>query len=224
MGSEKYQIKITRNGPYIVTGGVPLTRMRIEYDDEGYSAFYRTVETYDVPGTYALCRCGHSKTKPFCDGSHAGCGFDGTETAKRKGLMDRARVIKGPGIHLYDIEGLCAYARFCHSKKGDVWTLTERSGDALCKEEAIKEACNCPAGRLIAVDAWTGRILEPEYEPGISIIEDPAEGGDGPIWVKGGIPIIGENGTEYEPRNRVTLCRCGRSRNKPFCNGIHADR
>lgn len=224
MSTDKYRIRVTQNGPYIVSGGVPLQRERIEYDDEGYSILYKKVQTYDVPETYALCRCGHSKTMPFCDGSHVNCKWDGTETARRKDLLSHAKIYRGTGIKLYDIEGLCAYARFCHSKHGDTWTLAEQSGNPFKKEEAIKEACNCPAGRLVAVDAWTERIIEPTYEPCISIIEDPAEGGGGPIWVKGGILIIGADGKEYEPRNRVTLCRCGRSVNKPFCNGIHADR
>ena len=38
----------------------------------------------------------------------------------------------------------------------------------------------------------------------------------------GGIPIHGADGQAYEVRNRVTLCRCGRSANKPYCDGAHA--
>jgi CDGSH-type Zn-finger protein len=45
----------------------------------------------------------------------------------------------------------------------------------------------------------------------------------GPLWISGGVPIISCDGTEYEVRNRVTLCRCGRSGNKPFCDGTHVD-
>ena len=53
------------------------------------------------------------------------------------------------------------------------------------------------------------------------LIENPEAGTSGPIWVKGGIPIESADGTEYETRNRVTLCRCGQSKNKPFCDGAH---
>ena len=53
------------------------------------------------------------------------------------------------------------------------------------------------------------------------MIEDPQEECSGPLWVKGGIPVNGPNGTEYEQRNRVTLCRCGASANKPYCDGTH---
>ena len=36
------------------------------------------------------------------------------------------------------------------------------------------------------------------------------------------VQVIGADGFEYERRNRQTLCRCGQSENKPFCNGAHA--
>ncbi len=54
------------------------------------------------------------------------------------------------------------------------------------------------------------------------MIEDPQEGVSGPLWVRGGIPVVSADGTPYEVRNRVTLCRCGASQNKPFCDGSHA--
>jgi CDGSH-type Zn-finger protein len=54
------------------------------------------------------------------------------------------------------------------------------------------------------------------------LIEDTAKQVSGPIWVRGGIPVLSADGTTYEIRNRLTLCRCGRSANKPFCDGAHA--
>jgi CDGSH-type Zn-finger protein len=44
----------------------------------------------------------------------------------------------------------------------------------------------------------------------------------GPLWLRGGVQVIGADGFHYELRNRVTLCRCGASQNKPFCDGTHA--
>jgi CDGSH-type Zn-finger protein len=44
---------------------------------------------------------------------------------------------------------------------------------------------------------------------------------DGPLWVRGGVRITGSDGRDYEVRNRATLCRCGASSNKPFCDGTH---
>jgi hypothetical protein len=66
-----------------------------------------------------------------------------------------------------------------------------------------------------------GKPIEPPFIPSISLIEEPARKGSGPLWVKGGIPVESADGTTYEVRNRVTLCRCGASRNKPFCDGSH---
>ena len=54
------------------------------------------------------------------------------------------------------------------------------------------------------------------------MIEDTEKKVSGPIYVRGGIPVVSADGKTYEIRNRVTLCRCGRSDNKPFCNGSHA--
>ncbi len=61
-------IKTRENGPFLVTGLVEIT------DHLG--------NKYDLTGkaNVALCRCGHSKNKPFCDGSHRGCGFVAGET------------------------------------------------------------------------------------------------------------------------------------------------
>jgi len=80
---------------------------------------------------------------------------------------------------------------------------------------------DCPAGRLVAWDKKTGRPIEPHFEPSIVLIEDPKMKCSGPIWVRGGIPVIGAEGFAYEIRNRVTLCRCGASSNKPFCDAKH---
>ena len=71
-------------------------------------------------------------------------------------------------------------------------------------------------------DKQRGAALEPDLAQSIGLIEDPAEACSGPIWLRGGIALIAADGTEYEVRNRVTLCRCGESKNKPFCDGAHA--
>ena len=73
--------------------------------------------------------------------------------------------------------------------------------------------------------AWsmdaTGEPLEPTYERSIGLIQDPVNACLGPIWLRGGVQLVGGDGFEYEVRNRVTLCRCGASKNKPFCDGAH---
>jgi len=72
------KIKVTKNGPYIVSGGLLLAKEIIVSDENGDSKGYKKREKYDHLAEYALCRCGASRNKPFCDGTHARVGFDGT--------------------------------------------------------------------------------------------------------------------------------------------------
>jgi CDGSH-type Zn-finger protein len=74
----------------------------------------------------------------------------------------------------------------------------------------------------VVQDKETGKEVENKLPPSIGLVEDPALGCSGPLWVMGGIRIESSDGTPYEVRNRVALCRCGASVNKPFCNGSHA--
>jgi len=216
----KGKIKVTADGPYLVTGAIPLNREIIVSDDEGIALRWEKGEKFPDKETYVLCRCGRSKTMPYCDGAHVKSGFVGDETADMRKYMEQAETTTGPGLVLTDVVKLCAIARFCH-RDGDAWALTENSGDPKAKETAIQETMDCPAGRIVAWDKKTGKPIEPAFEPSISVIEDPYKNVSGPLWVKGGVPIESADGTVYEIRNRVTLCRCGNSNNKPFCDGRH---
>ena len=211
------KIKVTKNGPYIVTGHVPLFQKRIVPKGKGYE--FKSGRKLPQAEKYSLCRCGKSENKPFCDGLHKKTGFVGTETASKDKFEERAELLEGPGIDLLD-DNRCAFARFCHREKGDVWELTENSDRKAYRKEAIRAAVDCPAGRLVAVDK-TGKAIEAEYEPSIYIMEDVEEEVSGGIFVRGNIPIESEDGQIYEIRNRVTLCRCGQSENKPFCDATH---
>ncbi len=220
ISGDSMKITVTKNGPYIVTGRVPLIQEEICNDDAGYCHTWRRVKEFPVEDTYALCRCGRSSNKPFCDGTHGRTGFSGTETAGDEPYLRHPRLYHGPALELCDYENLCAHARFCMRPAG-VWSLTEDSGNPEAKDQAIEEACNCPSGRLVLKDLETGRIIEPMLEKSIVLIENPARGEHGPIWVRGGIPVVSADGKPYTVRNRMTLCRCGKSRNKPFCDGSH---
>lgn len=215
------KVTITKNGPYLVSGKLPLRKEIILADKKGESVAWGKGNEFPEKENYTLCRCGRSKGKPYCDGTHAKIEFDGTETASREPYLKQANAIEGQELVLTDVQKLCAYARFCHPQ-GGVWLLTQQSDNLGSKELAIKEACNCPSGRLVIRDKQTGQSIEPELEPSISLIEDPEQNCSGPIWLKGGVPLEFSDGTGYETRNRVTLCRCGKSRNKPFCDGTHA--
>jgi CDGSH-type Zn-finger protein len=217
---ERQKITITHAGPYIVSGDIPLNQAFIEPDAEGNSVEWSQGRAYETKETYALCRCGHSKNKPFCDGSHAKVGWDRPETASRTPYLEAVKMYPGKAVSMLDREELCVGARFC-DRGLNAWNYAMKSGaeHPEYEEAAVYEACNCPSGRLTVEK--DGELIEPELEREISLAEDKARGVRGPLAVKGGITLVSEDGTEYELRNRYTLCRCGLSRNLPFCDASH---
>lgn len=220
MSEKKGRIKVIPNGPYEVTGGIPMSKWNIVPDDKGDSHHWKEVMQYPQQEVYSLCRCGQSHNKPYCDGTHTVIEWNGTETASRDTYLQQAKRLRGPDLELTDATRLCASGRFCHPA-GGTWKLTKKSDNKEARDRAIQQACNCPSGRLVAWDKVSGLPLEPDFQPSIGIIEDPQQKVSGPIWARGGIPVESGDGTEYEIRNRVTLCRCGRSENKPFCDATH---
>jgi CDGSH-type Zn-finger protein len=216
------KIKVIKNGPFLVEGSVPLVTEEICNDEAGNCTKWKEVKRYPVKERYTLCRCGQSGHKPFCDGTHAKVHFDGTETAGEEAYLRHPKTTEGPGLVLEDVENLCVHARFC-MRAGGVWNLTRNSGIPEARETAIEEACNCPSGRLVVRDPKSRRVMEPDLEKSIAVIEYPARDEHGPLWVRGGIPVESADGKRYTVRNRVTLCRCGRSRNMPFCDGSHTE-
>lgn len=217
--SVEREIEVTKDGPYLVSGNVPLKKEKIVNDAEGFPSNWKSIKKYQTKKQYSLCRCGHSKNKPYCDQSHKCVSFNGQETANNVPFDKQAEVIDGPKLTLKDAPSLCAHARFC-DRAGGIWELTRKSNEEKSKINAIDEACNCPSGRLVEIDKSSHKRIEPVFDKSISATED-AEGIVGPLWVKGGIPIKSTKGKIYEIRNRVTLCRCGHSKNKPFCDGTH---
>lgn len=216
----KTRIIITKNGPYLVSGDLPLDKQMIVPDRKGIPIRWKKEKQYPRQKNYTLCRCGQSKDKPYCDKTHIRIGFDGTETASREEYLQQAGKIKGPNLDLTDVEDLCAVARFCH-RAGGTWQLTATSDNSKNRKTALQQAGNCPSGRLVTWDKKSGQPIEPKFKPSLSLVEDLPAKTSGPIWVKGKILIESANGIKYEKRNRVTLCRCGRSNNKPFCDGSH---
>jgi CDGSH-type Zn-finger protein len=169
---------------HISSGGVPLTTSEICNDDEGYCRTWREVKRYPVQEKYALCRCGQSKNKLLCDGTHAKIHFDGTEAGDREPFDKVAGVIRGPALTLSDNQHLCVHARFC-MRAGGIWNLVELSKDQEARDTAIEEARNCPSGRLVIKDNVSGKTIEPEFEKSIVVIEYPLRDEHGPLWCAG---------------------------------------
>jgi CDGSH-type Zn-finger protein len=214
------RIKVSKNGPYLVSGGIPLVEQVIGIDMEGTPNKWVEGRRFARQEKCGLCRCGQSENKPFCDGTHVKVNFDGTEEVDLEGYLDQAKEIDGLALKLTDVEVLCASARFCH-RAGGIWNLVPQSGNSEARRIAVEEAGDCPSGRLVVWDKKTGKTVEPKFERSIGLIEDPQMGVSGPVWVRGGIPVESAEGKVYEIRNRVTLCRCGKSSIKPFCDSSH---
>jgi CDGSH-type Zn-finger protein len=214
------QIVVLPNGPYLVYGDVPLVRRRKVVAENGRAVTWETTETFRTEETYALCRCGRSASKPFCDGSHARTGFDGTETADTAPTAERQTVHEGHGLVVRRDLSLCMHARFCVGRLEKIPEMLAGTVDTDIRAHVIGLIERCPSGSYTYRLEEDGPDVEQDLPEAIAVTsaEEPLAG---PLWVTGRIPIVRADGKPFETRNRVTLCRCGRSRTKPLCDGSH---
>lgn len=213
--ADNKKIKVTKNGPYMVYGRTPLYDENFKIDAMGKPKAWEKGKTYNPDEIYLLCRCGKSSSMPFCSGNHTS-GFDGTETAVNEPYETSCKRHEGcDGVVLLEKPILCTGAGYCHAGKKIEANIKKEKN----LETAKQQTFDCPGGSLTLV--INGELIEPELNREIAITTD--QGRYGPIWVKGGIPVISGSGEQYEIRNRVALCRCGKSKNKPFCDAAHLD-
>ena len=193
-------IECKPNGPYLVTG---LSDLR---SSSGNSIPTRAV--------VALCRCGGSANKPFCDGTHQRNGFSGARLSEGGG--ERADY-RASGITIHDDRSICAHAGYCTDGLAAVFKYGSEPwiDPAGAGVQAIVETIRrCPSGAL-SYTLDRPEAPQPPAAPGISIIKD------GPYAVAGGIGLVDAATGRKSAAPRYTLCRCGASKNKPFCDGSH---
>ncbi|MCL2338314.1 MAG: CDGSH iron-sulfur domain-containing protein, partial [Firmicutes bacterium] len=208
------------DGPYVVDGDIPMKEVITEGDQEGATLDYKEGQSFAQTQTAKyICRCGHSAKKPFCDGKHNAIDFDGAETDNRKTFQEEAEIEEGAVHDALVNEKLCSTARFCDRGAG-FWAALINGDIKEQREYAEEVGSKCPSGRFTLVNK-DGRPIEPELPKEIYLVKDEPIKRLGPLYLRGGIQIIGADDFKYDLRNRATLCRCGASQNKPFCDGAH---
>jgi CDGSH-type Zn-finger protein/truncated hemoglobin YjbI len=204
-------IRLVRNGPYVLTN---VDRMTGSMG-----------EAVTTRPQMALCRCGQSADKPWCDGTHATVNFTGEKDPNR--IADRRDMYEGLSVTILDNRGICQHSGFCTDRvpvafRVDQDPFVAASGARL--DEMIRAVRNCPSGALsLAVDGIEDRELVDWHgrrPPTVAVVKD------GPYRITGSVELLDESG---EPAGRnagsslehYAACRCGHSQNKPFCSGMH---
>jgi CDGSH-type Zn-finger protein len=215
---EKPKILALPNGPYYL-----LNDMETKIVENLQSSEGKQLST--IVGI-ALCRCGASKNKPFCDGTHATIGFSSKNKVTENGgsgektVKDRRKSYVGKKITIHDNRRICSHAAECVNNLPSVFKFNARpwiDSDGATVEEIINTIRKCPSGALsYSIDGVEYRDQN-ERKPMITVSKH------GPYIITGCIDLIGDNiqfgnGASKE---HYTLCRCGASNNKPFCDGMH---
>jgi CDGSH-type Zn-finger protein len=185
------------NGPYLVEG---LDDLR---DGNG---------PLEAKPKLALCRCGASANKPLCDGAHGAAGFSSAKL--EGGPADKRDDYEGKQLTLHDNRAACAHAGVCTERLPAVWRMGKEpwiDPDAASAEEITEVVRACPSGAL----GLTPAPPTEERPAAILIVKK------GPYAVSGGPKLVGAQFAAGASTERFTLCRCGASKNKPFCDGAH---
>ena len=163
----------------------------------------------------ALCRCGGSQNKPFCDGTHGSNGFRDDNQADP--AKDRREAYVGKDITIFDNRALCAHAAHCTEQLPSVFRYGSEpwiDPDGASVPDIIALIRKCPSGALsYAIDGIEG--APPPRAPMVTVAAN------GPYEITGGIELMGVERGEGASSEHYTLCRCGASKNKPFCDGSH---
>jgi len=165
--------------------------------------------------TMALCRCGASANKPFCDGAHVKIGFSSSKLEDR--IEDKRDTYSGVSITVFDNRSICAHAGYCTNGLADVFRMKQEpwiDPDAATIKEIIAIVNKCPSGALsYSINGVDQK--EQSAEPTIFIAPN------GPYVISGGASLLDSQAGEGALNEQYTLCRCGASKNKPYCDGSH---
>jgi CDGSH-type Zn-finger protein len=218
------RIIVRPNGSYRVEGNIPLVHKTQVVSEYGEPLTWKKDGTYETRETYTLCRCGASEKMPFCDAKHKEINFDGTETADTRPTAERQVIFEG-GTRIvvkYD-KYLCMESGYCANRLTNIEKMTPNSGDPQVRAQIMTMIDHCPSGSYAYSLEEGSPDIEADLPQQIAVTTEITSGGpiEGPLWVTGNIPVERADGQPFETRNRVTLCSCGLSCNKPLCDGTH---
>ncbi len=194
-------ITLNLNGPLLVSGLGNLTNSKGE-----------SIEAKEI---FALCRCGASSNKPFCDGSHVQSGSSSEKSADC--TPDRLENYEGSGITIHDNRGICSHAGVCTDNLKNVFKLKQEpwiDPHGAAADEIAKVINGCPSGALSYTLGGT-KQRDSDGDPAVQVTKN------GPYSVKGHPELVGADWGEGASPEHFNLCRCGASKNKPFCDGAH---
>ena len=220
----KSRIVVEEDGPYHVYGNVPLVQKTQVVSEFGEPLTWKKEKEFAAKEKYALCRCGQSKNKPYCDSTHYEIDFDGTETADTGTTAERLSVDdSGEGIVVKMDGYLCMLSGFCANRQTSIDRMVKDTSEPRVRAEIIAMIDRCPSGAYSYSINKEGENIEADLPVQIAATTEITEDGaiQGPLWVTGNIPVIRADGEPFETRNRVTLCCCGQSYHKPLCDGTH---
>jgi CDGSH-type Zn-finger protein len=176
------------------------------------------IETKDVA---ALCRCGQSKNKPFCDGSHRGAEFSSApdHSKIRNAEIKYTGTIDGRDVTIAYTPVLCSHAGECSRLARTIFNPSDKpwikpENGSVDDVLAVLAACPSGALRIAITDQTPQHLTTPDVEIAVEK--------NGPYWVKN-VPLEAEFNGVGASRSKYVLCRCGLSKNKPFCDGSHYD-
>ncbi len=199
--SPKPTITPAGNGPYVVKGLENLRNSRGE-----------KLQTKEA---FALCRCGASANKPYCDSAHSKIGFSDDKLEGRVG--DKRESFAGAEVTVHDNRGICAHAGVCTDGLPKVFQLRQEpwiDPHGASADQIIATVKKCPSGAL-SYSIGGVEQRDQDREPTITVAKD------GPYVVTGRPDFAGVGWAEGASQEHYTLCRCGASQNKPFCDGTH---
>jgi CDGSH-type Zn-finger protein len=210
---EKPKILLLPNGPYYLLNDMEPKVVENLQNSEG--------QPLSTLRGVALCRCGASKNKPFCDGTHGTIGFSSENKTQDNNpiIKDKRKNYVGKEITIHDNRKICSHAAECVDNLPSVFKFNTRpwiNPDAADKQQIINTIKKCPSGAL----GYSIDEVEYKDQERMSMVTVSK---DGPYTITGVIDLIGDNiqFAEGFSKEHYTLCRCGASNNKPFCDGMH---